>query len=172
MPTLEQESNIAAAIADAAVHANRRPSPLKKVYLLIAGGPANRVEIILEVKLDAYDSYRMDCRFVPNYSVRPFSRDTLYDQSRRSEEWAQHAWARRTNMALKLIGVRLETLDLSEISAATDGYPLDVTCLPIGWGDENSWVYRHLLEDVQGSQDPGFLVRAREHRLRFFPLPA
>ncbi|TXH08306.1 MAG: hypothetical protein E6Q06_00475 [Candidatus Moraniibacteriota bacterium] len=178
MPTLRQAAAIALALADVA-RKSRKPGLLHRIYLyddIVTTGEADQVLIILEIQRSVFELYEQHCRFDLD-GLNPWSKLSIRSQPS-CTSLGRHASLipQRTNTALEFAGISLQAVKLGELSATGEGHPpvtvdhLNIICLPVGWDDETAAVYRRLAEQVQASQDPGFLDRARAKRRMFYPV--
>lgn len=137
---------------------------LKHMYLygsVSAAGQGYDLDVILEVDLDAFETYCRYCLYVLD-GVTPFTNDLL--QPRHGQGWDYFSpKSARTRVALETIGIDpagFKEAVLTEAIGQIRFENLDIVCLPEGWDTPDSDVYQRLERAMSNSRDPLFLLQA------------
>lgn len=159
--------NIAMRVASAIVQAAQavEGSVLKKIWLygsVARGGSGNDLDLIFEVDHETFGKYAAYCTVVLD-GVRPISDDPVFGfYSLRWEYFSPKA--DRSKAAGSAIGIDIDQLDLR----VTEN-ELDIICLPEGWDDKTTEVYKNLKQDLANSRDPNFIDNAAASKMQLFP---
>lgn len=138
---------------------------LKKIWLygsVARDGWGNDLDLIFEVDSDTFGQYVGQCVAVLD-GIRPFSDDLL--SGFYGAYWDYFSpKVGRSGAAAETIGV-----DIGLLGLGISEEEFDIICLPVGWDDKTTVVYKNLKQNLTGSRDPDFLEKAAASKMQLFP---